>query len=311
MALKTVTLFGPNGNLGTKILEALLASGHFSVTVTKRISSPWTPPSSIAEKLRVQTVDDELSLPSLKAALQGQDAVVVSIPLRDLDQHLRIADAAAAVGVRRFIPADYGSCDSDSARAQELVPLFKRKADVRARLQEHATSTTTVTDTEKQLAWTSIVCGHFFDWGLREAFLHFDLQARTAEILDQGTYKSSNSTLRRVAEAVVTILARDAPETRNKVLFVQSFCVSQLDVLAALQKASGQEWKVDYVDSEKFITEKKAKADAGDKQAVEDLVFALGALDGDWTTRENYSMELLGLEDEDLDDVVKTVWDSQ
>ncbi|KAI1755324.1 NmrA-like family protein [Xylaria castorea] len=304
MALKNVALFGANGNLGTEVLKALVSSGHFHVTAIKRESSPYTLPPALSTQAHLQTVDDELSLASLEAALRGQDAVVVSIPLRDPAQHLRIADAAAAAGVRRVIPADYGSCDSDSPRAQELVPLFKHKADVRARLQELAGA-------DAGFAWTSLVCGHFFDWGLRENFLHFDIARRTADVLDHGNYKSSTATLARIGEAIVAVLAADAEATRNKVLFIQSFCVSQLDVLAALEKATGAKWKVNFMESEAFIEEKKAKADAGDKEAVEDLVFALGALDGNWETREGFSMDLLGLENEELDEVVRRVVESQ
>lgn len=116
----------------------------------------------------------------------------------------------------------------------------------------------------------------------------------------------------RICEAVVAVLAADADATRNKVLFIQSFCVSQLDVLAALEKATGgAKWEVSFVDSETFIKENKAKADAGDREAIEDLVFALGALDGNWETRDGFSMDLLKLKNEDLDEVVKRVVDSQ
>jgi hypothetical protein len=270
----------------------------------KRESSSSALPDTLANQVSVKTVDDALSLQSLKAALAGQDAVVVCIPLRDPEQHLRIADAAAAVGVRRLIPADYGSCDSSSRRVQELVPLFKHKTDVRERLQKHAATSSS------GFAWTSLVVGHFFDWGLRENFLHFDLRRRSALILDHGEYKSSTSTLPRVAEAIVGILRGDKEETKNKVLFVQSFCVSQLDVLAALEKATGGEWEKKYVDSGEFIAEKKEMADKGDKQAVEDLVFALGALDGNWEERGDFAMGMLGLEDEDLGEVVKRVVES-
>ncbi|TRX94409.1 hypothetical protein FHL15_004564 [Xylaria flabelliformis] len=304
MALKKVALFGANGNLGTEILKALVSSGHFELTAIKRESSPYSLPPAFSSTVHIKTVDDSLSAASLEAVLRGQDAVIVSIPLRDPAQHLRIADAAAAAGVRRVIPADYGSCDSDSPRAQELVPLFKHKADVRARLQELA-------DADADFAWTSLVCGHFFDWGLRENFLHFDLQNRRADVLDHGKYRSSTATLARVSEAIVAVLADDKETTRNKVLFIQSFCVSQLDVLAALEKATGVKWELNFVESEAFIEEKRVKAQAGDREAVEDLVFALGALDGNWETREGFSMELLGLENEDLDEVVKRVVDSQ
>ncbi len=52
------------------------------------------------------------------------------LPLRDVGQHLRYADAAAAAGVKRFIPADYGSVDSRSPYARQLVKLFDNKVKV-------------------------------------------------------------------------------------------------------------------------------------------------------------------------------------
>jgi hypothetical protein len=94
------------------------------------------------------------------------------------------------------------------------------------------------------------------------------------------------------------------------VLFIQSFCVSQLDVLAALERATGAKWVVKFVESEAFIADRKVRADAGDGDAVEDLVFALGALDGNWDSREGFAMDLLGLQNEDLDEVVRRVVES-
>ncbi|KAI1338185.1 NmrA-like family protein [Xylariaceae sp. FL0016] len=298
-AIQNVAVVGANGNLGSVVLRTLLEAGSFTVTVVKRASSTSSSPSTA----KTATVDDGLSTASLTAALQGQDAVVVCFPLKDVSQHLRICDAAVAAGVRRLIPADYGSCDSSSPRAQELVPLFKNKTAVRERLQD-------LSRAHAGFSWTSIVCGHFFDWGLREDFLHFDLRARRADFLDGGRYRSSTATLGRVAEAVVRVLRR-LERTRDRVLFIQSFCVSQLDVLASLEKATGTPWQVKDWDSEEFIRCYKAKADTGDKAAIEDLVFALGALDGNWETREGFAMELLGLENEDLDEVVKRVVDEE
>lgn len=303
MPIKTVALVGANGNLGLPILEALVSAGDFTVTVIKRASSTSSIPASLSPSVKVVIVDDSMALDSLTSALRGQDAVIACFPLRDTEQHLRLVDAATKVDVRRFIPADYGSCDSSTARAKELVPLFKNKERVRERLQSHARA-------NPEFSWTSLVAGHFFDWGLRENFLHFDLKTRTVDVLDKGTYLSSTSTLSRIADAVVRVLRLVDTEKdvgRNRMLFIQSFLVSQLDVLASLENVTGQKWTVNWIESEQFIRENKARADAGDRDAVEHLVFALGALDGDWTTKEGFAMKELGLEDEDLDEVVRKV----
>lgn len=303
MTITKVALVGAHGTLGAPILEALLAAGIFEVTLLRRASSSSTSSSSSAAgRVRTAVVDDELSVESLTAALAGQDACIACFRPRDPGAHLRLADAAAAAGVQRYIPADYGSCDASTARAQELVPLFLNKERVRERLREHAARE------GSRFTWTALVVGHFFDWGLRERFLHFDLATCTADILDDGTLRSSTTTLARIADVVVRVL-RDEYEavSRNRTLFLQSFCVSQLDVLASLERATGRKWTVNWLRSDEFIPATKIKADAGDLDAVEDLVFALGVLDGNWEQKDGFAMDALGLQNEDLDEVVRKV----
>ncbi|KAB5533387.1 isoflavone reductase family protein [Coniochaeta sp. 2T2.1] len=301
MSIKTVTLVGATGNLGGPLLAALLFSGQFTVSILQRQSSSSTP-STPSRQVRIIRVPDAWDVPSLTSALKGQDAVIAAYPLKYVDSHLRLADAAAAAGVKRFVPADFGSVDARSAYARQMVALFDRKVVVRERLEQLAE------ESGGKFTWTSLVAGHFFDWGLRDGFLHFDLKKRKAEILGDGTRRSSNSTLAQVGRAVVQALLKPE-ETRNRVLLMQSFCVSQLDILRSLERVMGQDWEVEYLDLDEFVAEKKRMADGGDKQAVEDLVFALGVVEGNWEGHEDFSMRLLGLENEDLDQVVKEVVD--
>lgn len=278
------------------MLNALVDAGHFDVTVIQRQSSKSTPTRDVP----VVRVADSWDAEELKDKLKGQDAVVACFPLRDTAEHIRLAEAAAAAGVKRFIPADFGSVDARSPYARELVKLFERKVMVRERLEALAAKS------GGAFTWTSLVVGHFFDWGLATGFLHFDLKNRKAQILGDGTKKSSNSTLGQVGKAVVQILLKPE-ETKNRVLLVQSFCISQLDVLRSLEKATGSKWTAEYVDIDEFVKKHKAQADAGNKDSIEDLVFALGVIEGNWEEHEDFAMELLGLQNEDLDEVVKKV----
>lgn len=246
------------------------------------------------EVSKAWTVDE------LQRSLEGEDAVVTCFPLRDVDEHLRLADAAAAAGVRRFIPADYGSVDSRSARARELVPLFDRKRIVRERLGKLSDASTGA----NRFTWTSLVCGHFFDWGLTNGFLHFYPKERRADILGDGTAKSSNATLGQVAKAVVRVLQR-TDVTENRVLMIQSFCVSQNDVLRSLERATGAKWDATHVDIDAFVQKHKLLVEGGNRDSIEDLVFALGVIEGNWEGMSDFAMDLLGLENEDLDEVVR------
>jgi hypothetical protein len=208
-----------------------------------------------------------------------------------------VYDSLVLTNLSGFIPADFGSVDSSSALTQELVPLYKHKTALREYLISLAKA-------HPSFTWTSLVCGHFFDQSLE--FLHVYLSERKIEILDDGEVKWSASSLGQIAKATVRILQR--PETTaNRMIYVQSFLVSQNQVTAAFEKATGgSKWKVIRRDSGKYREEEKAKADAGDKESVENLVWLLGAIDADWTGKgKDFAMEELGLEEEDLDEVVK------
>ncbi|UQC81561.1 NmrA-like family protein [Colletotrichum lupini] len=300
MAPKSVLLVGANGTLGAKILDSLVAAKSFKLSALKRAGSKSTI-AYPADQVQVIEVDNDLSYEGLKKAFTGQEVVIVSFRLRDLDQHLRIAEAAFAAGVKHFMPADFGSIDADNPRARELIPLYRWKRAVRQKAQELA-------DKNPDFAWTGIVCGHFFDWGVKEGFLHAYLDTKKIDVIDGGDIKASVATLPRVGEAVVRILNLGVTEvTKNKTLFIQSFCITQNELLQSLEKATGAKWTVNKVESESFIAEHKVKADAGDAEAIEDLVFAVGQLDANWTKRDDFAMKTLGLEDEDLDTVIADV----
>jgi hypothetical protein len=177
------------------------------------------------------------------------------------------------------------------------VPLFANKTELRSYL-------TDLTKKNEGFTWSSIVCGHFFDWDT--AFLHLWPKEKRADIVKDGTLKASYSTLARVGEATSRILQRPA-ETANRVLFIQSFCVTQPEIVKAFEKASGSKYEVAWLDADSYEREQKAKRDEGDKDALENLVWLLGAIEGNWEERDEFAMGLLGLGNEDLDDAAKKV----
>jgi nucleoside-diphosphate-sugar epimerase len=299
MAIQKVTLVGANGKLGPAILHALLSAGTFTVTVLSRTSSKSTYPPSV----HVARVSDDLPDDELVQALRGQDAIVVVFAGSNSDLQIRLADAAARAGVQRFIPADFGSCDSRSARALELVPLYRAKQKVRQHLEQLASGGS---QSSSHLSWTSLVCGHFFDYGLKSGLLLFDIEARKVRILDGGEIKWSATTIETIATAVMRVLQKE-DETKNRMLYIQSFCVTQNEVLKSLERVTGQSWQVENVDSEDYIREARVRLDQRDPKAQEDLVSALGIVDANWEGKDDFANSLLGLKTEDLDQVVRKV----
>lgn len=296
MVIQKVALIGANGTLGPSVLYALLAVDIFSVTVISRKTSNSTYPDSV----KVSYVSDDPTPEELVGLLKGQDALVTTFAGSNSDLQIRLAEAAAQAGVQRFIPADFGSCDSSSPRALELMPLYREKTKVREHLQQLST--------RSNLTWTSLVCGHFFDYGLKPGLLQFDLKTSKAQVFDDGETKWSATTLARIGLAVVRVLQR-ADATKNRALYIQSFCTTQNKVLASLESITQRKWQVSHINSEDFVKEMKEEVDANPENddARENLIGVVGIIEANWEIKEGFANSLLGLEDENLDEVIKKV----
>ena len=295
MAITNIALIGANGNLGPSILHALLSVPSFKVTVLSRSGSKSTYPSSV----KVVEVPSSASESDYTTALSGIDAFITTFAGTNADLQITLSNAAVAAGVRLFIPADFGSCDSSSQFALDLMPLYVGKKKVREHLQSLAK--------EGKLSWTSIICGHFFDYGLRTGLLLADTKAKKATVFDGGEIKFSCSTLAQVGRAVVKILQK--PEAvKNKMIYVQSFSMTQRQLVGVLEKVQESKWETKEVKSQDFIKEQQAVLKKGDNHdARENLVGVVGVVDGDWTSKADFANKVLGLEEDDLETEVRKV----
>ncbi|QDS74857.1 hypothetical protein FKW77_003187 [Venturia effusa] len=300
MQIRTVTLIGATGRLGPSILTALL-SHNFKVQILRRSNSTSAPPPThphLTETILPDTFPEAM----LETALQNQDAVICTIPGTETTLQKRLALAASKAGVKRFIPADFGSVDSESPRAREWVPLYVSKQEVRQYLQQ-------LSNDNAGFTYTSLVCGHFFDHD--PMWLHIDIAKRRADVLDEGDVPASACTMARIGEATARILLKAGEEegTRNVTLFVQSFCKTQMEVVRAFERATGEGFDVKRIDGMAFAEERMGEMRAGDRAAMEDVVWVLGAYEADWRRKEGFANGLLGLEEESLDDVCKRIVD--
>lgn len=297
MTIQNVAIIGASGTLGPSAFEALVTSKCFTVTVLARASSKSSFPTA-SKTIRIP--DDGGTEDQLASALAGQDALVVTMPASRVEDSARLANACVKAGVKRFIPADFGSVDSTDLRCVELVPLYEQKTKSREYAQQLA-------EQHPFFSWTSLVCGHFFDHGLASGLLSFHVKEREATIFGDGNIRWSACTLSQVGRAVVAILQKEGA-TRNQMLYIQSFCTSQNEVLAILERVSGHKFSITYVSSDDFIKKKKQQMDDGDREATEQLVSVLGVTRANWEGK--LANELLGLGTENVGEAVKAVWTS-
>ncbi|KAA8620039.1 isoflavone reductase family protein [Pyrenophora tritici-repentis] len=300
MAITNVALIGGTGTLGAPVLKALKAS-EFDIFVLNRRTS-----KSVYPKTKVITVPDDLNVDEVAKALREKniDALIITIAGSHVDSQKKLIDAAFKAGVKRMMPAEFGSCDSADEQTNEILPLMKGKKVVRDYLL-------TLQDKEREdgmgkLTWTSLITGHFFDWGMTCGLLKFDLKARKAYILDGGNIKFSATNLDFIGKAVVKILEK-ADETANKLLYVHGLHVTQLEVLAALEKATGEKFERIDQNSKEELDVARPKMLEGDGEAREEVVAVWGIVAADWKEKEGFANSLLGLQEEDLDEVIRRV----
>lgn len=295
-SIKSVIVVGASGNLGPSVLQALLASS-FKVSVLTRADSNSA--ATFPENVTVHTTD--YTPESLEAALKGNDAVVSVIAGAALGEQRKLIDAAIAAGVKRFIPSEFGS-NTDNKDAQQLVPVFSRKVEIREYLESRVAD---------GLTWTGIVVGPVFDRSLKLGFLGFDILAKRATIYDSGDRRFTTSTLALVASAVVGVLL-NPEQTANKYVYVGSFTTSQNEILAALRSITGDGWTVENTTSEEKVNLGKENVlKRRDSAAIRPLVTAAMYHErggSDYEKDVGLSNDLLGLKQrQSLVDAIKDV----
>jgi hypothetical protein len=140
--------------------------------------------------------------------------------------------------------AEFGS-DTANANATRFLPPLKIRADVVTYLKEQE---------HRDLSWTAVVTGLFFDWGLANGFLGFDLAQRKAMIYDKGDQPFSTSTVALIGTAVANAPLKQKL-TENRHVYVSSFTTTQNEVLAVLETVSGVRWDFTRVNSKVKIKE--------------------------------------------------------
>ncbi|KAM7210847.1 hypothetical protein V8F06_013761 [Rhypophila decipiens] len=234
-----VAIAGATGNLGPAIVTQLLSAG-FKVTALTRDASATKVPAGVST-----TTVDYSSLSSLTAALKGQDAVVSTLGSLAVDKQLLLVEAAAAAGVKRFIPSDFGSNTVHPKAA--ALPVYGDKVAVQKLLKEKAAANPNFT-------YTIILNGPFLDWGIMVGFV-LDAKNKKITLYDGGERLFSATTLESIGKAVVGSFQK-FEETKNRPVYVSSAVVSSKGLLEIAKKAVGAEgWTVTDASTDELVAQ--------------------------------------------------------
>lgn len=249
-AIKNVAIVGASGSLGEPVLNALVKSGKFNVTVVKRPSSSASYPDSVS----VRTADLS-SVDSVTTAFQGQDAVISAVGMAGLPGQGVLVEAAVAANVKRFLPSDFGG-DIANPKIGDM-PVFKYKTVTHKALREAAAA-------NPDFTYTSVCCNAFLDWGLQNGLL-LNWKESRPKLFDGGKNVFSATTLESVGQAVVGVLSHPE-ETKNRFVYVKDIDVSQSQLLEIAKKVDpGKTWEepelFDTAEMEKSSYESLAKGE--------------------------------------------------
>jgi hypothetical protein len=142
--------------------------------------------------------------------------------------------------------------------------------------------------------------------GLPKDLFGFNTNTHSATIYDGGNKHFSVTNLSQVANAVVAVLLK--PEgTANQYLFVDSFTVTQSEILTALETATQKKWEVKnstLESAEKLGKESLAKGDFQGLLNLLRVVFCGEGYGSDFSKDEVLANEKLGLPKQTLEDTV-------
>lgn len=281
------------------MLNALVKSGKFHVTVVKRPSSSTSFPDSVTVKTA-----DLSSVDAVTAAFQGQDAVVSTVGTAGVSGQGILVEAAVAANVKRFLPSDFGS---DIANPKTgALPVYKFKIETHKALREAAAA-------KPDFTYTLVVNSVFLDWGLQKNIL-LNWKESKPKLFDGGKKVFSTTMLDTVGQAVVGILGH-LEETKNRFVYVKDIDISQNQLLEIAKKIDpGKTWEepiiVDTAELEKKSYESLAKGEVTPPVMMGFLfraIFGPPEYGGQLTKTDNELLGIKGMTEADVEALLKSL----
>jgi NmrA-like family len=225
----TILVAGGTGNLGERIIKALIKRGAEVRAIVRQGSKPEKIAKLTELGAKVITVDMS-DLGQLKQACQGISCVVSALAgLHEtiVDSQIKLLDAAIAAGVPRFIPSDY------SADFTKLPAGDNRNFDLRKEFHQYLD--------KSPIATTSIMNGAFTDILSYGTPVYNEKNYSVGYWGDKSDWKIDFTTMDDTADYTAAA-AIDASTPR--ILRIASFQISPNELVAVGAEVKKQEFKL-------------------------------------------------------------------
>ncbi|KAI1431520.1 putative oxidoreductase CipA [Xylaria sp. CBS 124048] len=297
--IKKVAVVGATGNLGKHIIKSLLQTNKHEVTALSRRNIDV--PEGV--KVAVVSYDDP---DSLKKALEGQDALVITMAAWVRDAQTKLVEASAAAKVPFVIPNEWGIESTHGTLGIDTL-IEQGSAVVRSKIEELGVS-----------SWIAMTTGYWYSHSvaLPESY-GIDLRSKTVTFFDDGNTKINAITWQKTGEAVAGLLSlpieRETSSTRalsdykNRRVFVSSWLLSQKDMFKQVLRVTGDkesDWTIKYEPALERWQAAHKRVLAGDYSAFARCLYTRTFFnngDGDFQTRHGLDNEALGITEDTLE----------
>lgn len=239
--LKNIAIVGAGGQFGKFITKALLDQGKHTLTAISRANSSKSAPAGMHA---VKIVDYDIHS-SLVSALQGQDALIITLGVTAKDAQTKLIAAAKDAGVQWIMPNEYGVDAAFNESVGNDTRLGPAQVKIRQEIEQAG------------LYWVGLSCGFWYEFSLAgtEIRYGFDFSKKSLTLFDDGNTKIVTSTWPHAGAAVAKIFALPATSLEtfiNRAVYVKSFHISQREMLASVLRVTGDkesDWTITYEDS--------------------------------------------------------------
>ena len=133
---------------------------------------------------------------------------------------------------------------------------------------------------------------------------------KSAKVWDSGTSTTTVTNLSTVGKAVVSILTTAEAQTRDRLVEIESFPVSQNAIIEALEEATGERWAVEKTTTEQQLAEAQESLEKGNLLPAFYIwvrAFIFSGRPGARLQNAKADSELLRLPREDLQETVEKI----
>jgi uncharacterized protein YbjT (DUF2867 family) len=296
---RKIAMLGATGTIGSPTLAALLKTKIHTITAISRTESNAEFPSGVNVKK-----GDYKDRDFLVSALRGQDVLIMQLNMTPeaMEAQVPLIEAAAEAGVCWVLPTEFGS-DIESQLAMDF-PMIGMKKKYRTLIEE------------KGMSWVAIVNNPWFDWSMKLGMWSVNIQKKQATLYNVRDTRFNTTTLGQVGRGVAALLSLPDDKLnsfKNRPLYLRSFLIYQREILdSAIRTTSTKEsdWDIKTQEPEEAIKASREAVASGDPMAFVGEFYTAHMQEGrggDYDEKAAKDAEVLGLEEESLDEVMAAI----